>query len=263
MERRLWEYCNNGRAGDVHALLFNHPHVDVNWKNKAQSSGFTPLHVACISGHDKVVRELLKHPEINVNSKEMFCDTPLWIACRAGHLPVIKLLMDDPRVLVNAATSKDDYNPLEVAARNDHLDCVQWMIASGREVKEEKYREYERLNMNQSINSNTLVALLNRFEADPIETRRKVRAELGITEQLAAEAFALVIFLCDGLFRLRESTPEEGISKSHRFFRIAQRLPMDLQMLLCNKHAGSMKTFILSRCRESAFKDLGEKAFRF
>jgi len=50
-------------------------------------------------------------------------------------------------------------------------------------------------------------------------------------DEFAADYFALVVFLSDGLLQLKD-LPD---SPAMRFFRIATRLHMDLQMTLCNR----------------------------
>ena len=49
-----------------------------------------------------------------------------------------------------------------------------------------------------------MVALLESFKANPTQTRNEIRRELGCVDELAAEVFALVVFLCDGLLELGE-----------------------------------------------------------
>ena len=63
----------------------------------------------------------------------------------------------------------------------------------------------------------------------------------------------LVVFLSDGLLQLKES--REGGRKG-RFFKIALALPMDLQMVLCNRMFQSQKDFVLTKHSEPAFKNL-------
>ena len=54
---------------------------------------------------------------------------------------------------------------------------------------------------------------------------------------MAAEVFALVVFLCDGLLKIKE----ENMSGAARFFRMAKELPLELQMVLCHRVVGSMR----------------------
>jgi len=96
------------------------------------------------------------------------------------------------------------------------------------------------------------VSVLQRFIANPALTRHELRVRLGFTEALAAEVFALTVFLCDGLLQLKPAI----VTTTTRFFAIAKRLPMELQMILCNFVAGSKKQNILRKDSEVAFKSL-------
>jgi len=97
-----------------------------------------------------------------------------------------------------------------------------------------------------------VVSLLERFFSNPTQTRHEVRVRLGVLNEVAAEVFALTVFLCDNLLRLKPTL----ISSNHatRFFAISTKLPMDLQMVLCHRAVGSMKQHILHEDSEAAFK---------
>jgi len=71
---------------------------------------------------------------------------------------------------------------------------------------------------------------------------------------LAAKVFALTVFLCDGL--LQPKPPALISNPAVRFFTIASKLPMELQMILCHRVVGSMKQNILLKDSEAAFQSL-------
>jgi len=101
------------------------------------------------------------------------------------------------------------------------------------------------------------VSLLERFMANPAQTRLEVRMKLGVLDELAelaAEVFALTVFLCDDLLQLKPAS--HAATAATRFFAIAKRLPLELQMILCRRAVGSMKQNILQKDSEAAFKDL-------
>jgi len=50
----------------------------------------------------------------------------------------------------------------------------------------------------------------------------------------AADFFALMVFLCDGLLRLKWRLRTEG-EKGARFFKIVQRLPLELQLVVSQR----------------------------
>jgi hypothetical protein len=100
-----------------------------------------------------------------------------------------------------------------------------------------------------------VASLLERFKANPRETRRKPRVELGCCDEVAAEVYALMVFLCDGLLECKTKQIKGIKAKRTRFFEIACQLPIELQMILCYRVVDSMKDAIPGEMREAAFKD--------
>ena len=98
-----------------------------------------------------------------------------------------------------------------------------------------------------------VVTLLERFKSDSAQTRHAVRVELGWYDEAAAEMFALVVFVSDGLLQVKDTTTP---SPAARFFNIANQLPLELQMVLCFRQVGSAKEIISGKESEVAFKEL-------
>ena len=63
-----------------------------------------------------------------------------------------------------------------------------------------------------------------------------------------------MVFLCDGLLLLNP----EAHTASTRFFAIAQRLPMELQMILCHRILDSNRNTIVVVDSEASFKNLAK-----
>ena len=99
-----------------------------------------------------------------------------------------------------------------------------------------------------------MVSLLERFRDHQEEIRNEIRKELGWFDETAAEMFALVVFLSDGLLKIEE----ENTAATPRFFRIAKELPLELQMILCYRVVGSSGEIIPGEQREQAFKSLAK-----
>ena len=81
-------------------------------------------------------------------------------------------------------------------------------------------------------------------------------------DEVAADIFALIVFLCDNLLQLKPAlttttttTAETNPTAASRFFAIASQLPMELQMVLSHRAVGS----ILLKDSEIAFKSLAGK----
>jgi len=149
------------------------------------------------------------------------------------------------------------FAPLWYAAWNGHLDVVKWWIASGREMDLGTPGDFDTdaIIVAKNHGKTEVVTLLERFKENP-ETRHAVRVELGCLDELAAEVFALVVFVSDGLLQIKDTTPP---SPAARFFSIARRLPLELQVILCFRQVGSDKEIISGRKSEVAFKELARR----
>ena len=79
--------------------------------------------------------------------------------------------------------------------------------------------------------------------------------EIGWHNEAAAEMFALMVFVSDGLLQIIPTTA----SPAARFFNISRRLPLELQMIVCHRVVGSDKEIISGKDSEMAFKSLAKR----
>jgi hypothetical protein len=253
IENLLFDACENGDLEVVKDLLENNPDISV---NQGDRYGWRALHFACDKSHHEIVLILLKHPRINVNPQTEDGSTPLHLAF---HIEVIKLLLKDSRVDVNIAECFGG-TPLWTASSCGDIEMVRWLIAlRGDELDLDKTgkdygtTEYSAIEIARRENMTEVTSLLERFMDHPTQTRHEVRAELGLVNVEAAELFAMVVFICDDLLKVK-TLPTD--SRVLRFFNMITKLPMELQMVLCYRVFGSMKHNILSKDSEVAFKAL-------
>jgi len=239
---------------EVKRILMNNPNLDVNWKNMGESD-VTALIRACENGHNVIVSILLAHPEINANPKVLDSDTPFLRACRDGHTSCVRLLLKDQRVEINEPDSIG-HTPLYWAASGGFLDIVRWWVASGREMDVKKPAKVRMIDIGEELRKRRaeVVTLLGRLHENPNETRHAMRLELGWYDEAAAEMFALMVFVSDGLLQVKDTTP----TPAARFLSIARGLPLELQMVLCHRVVGSPKEIIRAQDSEVAFKSLAE-----
>ena len=103
--------------------LLRHPDVDVN--SIAAEDAWFPLAVAAFKGNSAIVTLLLQHPAINVNAAGMAGGTsPLCSACFQGHAHVVRQLLRHPDIQVNA---NDGYS-LEIACVKEHMQVIQELL---------------------------------------------------------------------------------------------------------------------------------------
>ena len=200
-----------------------------------------------------VIPLLLAHPGIDVNVKDEDGQTPFYIACY-GRTSCVREMLKDSSVKVNEPNNYGS-TPLWQAAVKNHLGVIKWWIASGREIDLGKPGDVDKtdaIGMAKKRGKAEVVTLLERFKSDAAKTRHPMRVELGWYDDLAAEMFALVVFVCDGLLQINDNTP----SPAAKFFKIAAQLPLELQMVLCFRRVGSTKEIIPGKDSEVAFKEL-------
>ena len=211
-------------------LIREDPGFDVNMA--VDEYGVAVLHVACYrDSRSAVIPLLLAHPDMEVNVKTEDGCTPFSIACSNGSTSCVREMLKDFRVKVNEPRNNGTTS-LWWAASFGHLDVMKWWIASGREMDLGKPGDISKTDVIGAARKKgkaEVVTLLERFKSDATQTKHAVRVELGLLDELAAEMFALVVFVSDGILQIKDTPP----SPAARYFSIAAQLPLELQMVLC------------------------------
>jgi len=167
-------------------------------------------------------------------------------------------MLKDPRVKVNEPDD-NGRTPLWWAAYDGHLEGIKWWVTSGREMDLGRPGDVSRtdaIGIAKRYAKTEVVDLLERFEENPVKTRHQVRVELGLADEMAAEMFALVVFVTDGLLQIKDT---KTTTPAARFFNIATQLPLELQMVLCFRQVGSDKEIIPGNDSEVAFRSLATR----
>ena len=251
---RLFQAIWGRQAAVADKIIRSNLTLDVNWKSENQM-GWAALHYACEIGFDSVISVLLDHPAIEVNQEDDAQWTPFFRACFNGHTSCVRLLLKDFRVRVNDPEAGGGHTPLWHAASHGSQDIIKRWIASGREMDlgQPGNRRTDVIGAAKEHEKTGVATLLERFKSDASKTRHEIRGELGWYDDLAAEMFALVVFVSDGLLQIKDT---KTTTPAARFFSIARRLPLELQMVLCRRVVGSDKEIIPSKDSEVAFKEL-------
>lgn len=258
LEQELKHSIVNGKEDEVMRILRENPEININGHFNGNES---PLQDACYGGHDKILELLLSRSDIKVNRKTQDYWYPFLAACVRGQTRCVELLLDDHRTNIFNDTDGPKRTPLWWAARGGHLEAIKTFIASGREIElgDPDDSDGDIFEVAKSGKHVKVVSLLKKFRKNPEKTRKKVRVDLKYFRKTASKLFALVIFLCDGLVSISQSTENE---KAKRFFSIAAKLPLELQMILCHRTLGSFGDSFLSTETEPAFRALS-RAFLY
>jgi len=164
-------------------------------------------------------------------------------------------MLKDSRVRVTEL-SNGGFTPLWRAAFYG-LDIIKMWVASGREMDLGKPGDVDRtdvIGVAKKYDNTEVVTLLERFKENPEETRHAMRLEIGWYDDAAAEMFALMVFVSDGLLQIKDTKT----TPAARFFSITRSLPLELQMVLCHRQVESDKEIIPGKESEVAFKSLAE-----
>ena len=123
--------AGEGNLVRVRELLRENPDMSINLGD--DYDGMTALHCASLWNRHKVVKELLRHPGIDVNVLDDEGDTAFLIACMEENKQIIRLLIKDPRVDL-AIPDPEGCTPLWKACSLGSIETIIWLIACGRDL---------------------------------------------------------------------------------------------------------------------------------
>lgn len=258
MTSEFWDACYHGHVERAKEILLKNIKSDVNFVNNI-CWGWTPLHIACARGHAPIVSFLLVQPGILINAGDNTGWTPLSVAVRNGYDHIVKILVKDVRCEINSLCHSG-ISILHSAVSYGRVNSVKILIATGMELTIfESVKAGHPIAIAKHEKNDAMVVLLERFQLEPERLIRELRVELEYYDRKAAKLFALVIFCCDDLLVVNGEQDDSDCKNHSRFFKITQRLPMELQMILCRRAVDSMRNVIIERHSEKAFRDLVKK----
>jgi hypothetical protein len=284
-EKQLWQACTQGNLSLVKSLSADAALHNINWKDPELER--TPFYRSCSHGRASVVEFFLGEcPQVDVNARETAGATPFNAACCFGHSDVVALLLAVESVDVN---EPDVYNrtPLYMTGRNGQLGVAQFLLASGRTIDTKTksmagndpwnnktaaemarwsgpqarwQSETEEDCQKRKDNCLLIAELIDAYERDPDGVCQELRRLPRIRDPHIGEVFGTVVFLSDDFLTLKAVRQPLTASedRARRFFIIALALPMELQMVLCNRLFASGKDIVLGKHSEPAFRKLGK-----
>ncbi|KAK1879634.1 Oxysterol-binding protein-related protein 1 [Dissostichus eleginoides] len=171
LEEKLLLYAKDGSCSHIQSLLQSRINqsssLNINCRSRSKASlGWTPLHLACCSGHREAVQELLK-AGADANLQNNMGDTPLHKAAFTGRKEIVLLLLryDACSNIINGTAQI----PKDVTEDDEIITMLE--AAERRETRrwEEKLLEAAREG-----DISTLSKLLSREEPPDIHCRDSV-----------------------------------------------------------------------------------------
>jgi len=108
---------------DVAKFLLLQPKIEVEHKDIL---GRTPLALAALNGHEKLVQEFLSRSDANAKERDAVGKTPLLRAAQEGHETIVRLLLEEG---VEADSGDvQGRTPLSWAAGNGHERVVRLLL---------------------------------------------------------------------------------------------------------------------------------------
>jgi len=168
-----------------------------------------------------------------------------------GDVEILNLLLRDQRL--KYLPDHEGTSPLYLPYFFRYFERVQWVLyLRGREIGDEEVKELITVAAKQ--NHTEIDSLLQRFKQNHEQVISQLSVELEPPGN-SALLFAALVFLEDGLLKLKGKSDRRNTNRSLRFFRMALQLPIELQMQLCHR-VYELNDYIPNKLDLSAFKNL-------
>jgi len=216
------------------------PGFDINHMTPGHGS---MLHIACHCCHVDFIKYLLEYQGFDVNALDDSGHTALHDCIRKNKpKEIIQLLLLCPRVDITIK-SHSGLTPLHLAALQGKIWVIKMMFFhKGSIFFTDKQGIMLTLNevkdnlKELGIKNREAVKLLIRSHTNPKQVSSETYLEYRDPVLSAAHLFVLIVMLCDEYLTLKHYIFRNP--KADRFFKIMRRLPIEIQMIICNKVHG-------------------------
>lgn len=116
------------RHGHFHLLvrLIERHNCNAHYKTPR---GTTLLHLACLHGHDDIVKYLTSSSiQLDPSAKNRLGSTPLHLACVGGHPHIVQYLIENLHCDPRCVGEPDEETPLHTACTKGHLGIMKYLI---------------------------------------------------------------------------------------------------------------------------------------
>jgi hypothetical protein len=234
--------CTSGDLATVRRLLLHHPDLDVNIRVKCASDcdrNSSPLYQALTNGHDDVAAMLLSHPNISTRIRCPFTEIK---NARCATIRGVLLLANHPDFVFT--NSVDDFTPYlyspDIDVMRVFVTCMKIFPRDvDNKIKNETYGRHPEQNKKE----------LELMAKDLNKYKRDCTIKYKLRERRAAALFVLIEYVRLELLQ----SPSDALS---HFLEIVLRLPSELQVVICLRHASCPVDVISSQLSDEAYRNL-------
>ena len=255
---------NSKTQDEAESYLLAVQGMNLNFDVKISETHYSLISMCGLLQGTHALKALMNQPGLEINRATVDAQHVLYSALIFEREDFVRQLLTCPDLRLGKIDIGNIYSPVEKATIIYH-SCpilLHLLIADGRSLWP---IDVSYLHQSQTIVTSTwwssleeAIQMLVEFKKSPWRVRNLCREETGWkgcpihNTAAAANIYALIVFKCDGLLEL----PPAVQSHASRFFSIAQRLPMELQQLLCLRVRDSSRDIIAEEHSEKSFKEL-------
>jgi hypothetical protein len=255
-EARLVNAVWKGDVARVRECLSCHPDLDINHQPPGWKVSVLGVSSVAITWNPEIVRLLMSHPQIEATKS--WWHSPLHSAMVTDDVRMMMFLLQHPKIPI----THEDGDFFHNACHSGNHRAVE-LILTLRFQDVDFEKRWPTLRGDQQFMCTPLEAARlkrNGFVAQSIEaylcrptiSRAVWSLAYRLPRPMAAHLFVLSVFFSDGYFATRLRPRASRISGGHtqkresarRFFHLASRLPMELQMILALRAFGLAGSYI-------------------
>jgi hypothetical protein len=242
----LSEVLSEGTLDQVKQAFIDNPNVDIHQLDEL--TGWTCLALAAANPDIAVLEFMLALPDIDVNA----CDEEgvplvLHVCMHIINYPALECILRDPRVNTQRDVFKNTPCYCRAITNSPHILklFVIYRLADLDVDYIQNYMHQKWDHWGQDDYDDQVKNLLSDLQFDRDVTVMKIFLEYEHPNAASVYLFALNVMHCDDYLKLSTARIiQPSTQNTLRFFAMINKLPMELQMLLCNRTYGLVRDII-------------------